>query len=98
RLPSRRDAARRLGLGAEGHARRRARSRRALGLRADLRETVEGHLFRPRAAQALSDGAAVRHGGAAAARAAAENAARDRRARAAALSGSRPLADGAADP
>src|SRR5690606_26903787 len=59
---------------------------------------AEGHLVRARAAQALRDGSRVSHGGAATARAAAEDAAADRRARAAALSRARSLAHGEADP
>ena len=96
RLPPRREPARRFGLGAGRHARRRARGRRARGLRADLQQAAQGHLVRARAAAAVSDGAPVQHGGAAAARAAAEDAARDRGLRPAALPRARSVEDGEA--
>src|SRR5262249_8829980 len=60
---------------------------------ADLQQAAQGHLVRPRAAAPLPDRKAVPDGGAAAARAAAEDAARGRGARARALSGARSLED-----
>ena len=55
RLPPRRAAARRLGLGAGRHARRRARGRGAHGVRADLQQAAVGDLLRPGAAAAVRD-------------------------------------------
>ena len=98
RLPPRRAAARRLGLGAGRHARRRARDRGAHGVRADLQQAAVGDFLRPGAAQAVRGGAPLPDDGAAAADPAAEDAAADRGPRPPALSRPRPVEDRAADP
>ena len=67
-----------IGLGAAGHARRRARGRDPRRLRAALRPPAEGHLARQRAAAAVPDLAPLQRRDPAAARAAAEDAAQHR--------------------
>jgi len=76
-LAARRTAARRLGLGAGRHARRRARDRRAHVCGRSSQAAV-GDLLRPGAAQAVRGGAPLPDDGAAATDPAAEDAAADR--------------------
>ena len=98
RLPPRRDRARRVGLGAAGHAHRRAGGRDPRRVRADLRPAAVADLARQGAAAAVPRVAPLQRRDPAAAHAAAEDAAERRGARAPARSGPRPVDDGDAVP
>ena len=96
RLPPRGDRAPRIGLGAAGHARRRAGRPRSASSGACFRPPALRDLARPRPAAAVPRLAPVQRRDPAAARAAAEDAAQRRRPRSAARPQPRPLGDGAA--
>src|SRR5690606_30994688 len=92
-LPARGRAARGVWLGAGGHIDSGLRVDNAHRMRTDFPEAAERHLLRSPPAATVSHRGTLRHGSAAVARSAAEDAAEHRRAGQAALPGTRPVED-----